>query len=382
MASLAGEIPIKSPRTRPRFEERLVRNVLKALKRNGFIGSKVWISGARLFVEASEGAERVIARVFGIHRVAKIRCLFEFDDLDELCRRVEECAREWVKGKKFALRVHRVGKHDFTSLDVAREAGAFLRKYSAGVDLENPEVEVFVEVRGRRVYIYTNHDVVEGPGGLPLGVEGRALVLFSGSTDSTVAAWLIAKRGVEVDMLHLIFMDKRSVDVALTIGRKLAREWLYGYSPKMYVVDLRDLVERARKLVGNSYLQPMLRVFMYIAASSIAANRGYDTIITGESLGQTPSQTLHDLRVVENLSSPAVPVIRPLIGLDKEDSVRLSRKLGLYELSSKTTEFSADVEGRTVTRIEETVLAEVLRRLNAREEISRRCLNPKIYELV
>jgi len=381
LAALAGEIPLKSRRTRPRFEERLVSNVLSALRREGFGDARAWISGARLFVEAGEGAERVIARVFGVYRVARVRCSSEFTSLKELAGLVESCAREWVRGKRFAVRVHRVGDQGFTSIDAAREAGALLKPYSAGVDLENPEVTVFVEVRGWRAYIYSSGDVVEGPGGLPIGVEGRALVLFSGGIDSPVAAWLVAKRGVEVDLLHIVFSSRSSVEVAVEVGRRLARTWLYGYDPKLFVIDLRDLISSARPRLREDYIQVLLRVVMYIAASCLARGHGYDAIVTGESIGQTSSQTLHNLRIAEEVAEPSVPILRPLAGFDKEDTVSLSRRIGLYDVSSRAAEFSALARGPVTTRADPRVLRSELEKLGVRE-IGERCRNPEVVDLV
>ncbi len=345
MAVISGEVLLKSPRTRPRFEERLLDNIVDAFERNNVDYEEVWIEDARLLVDSGdEKAVEVLRRVFGIQYVMEA-WFFEFQGLEDLAESVERIARDWVRGKRFAVRPKRTGKHDFTSLDIGRVVGAKLYPYSSGVDLSNPDVEVFVEVRGRKAYVY--REKLQGPGGLPIGVEGRALVLFSGGFDSPVAAWLTAKRGVEVDLLHYVLSTPQSYRDARSVAEKLASDWLYGYKPVLRVVDFRPVTAAITGRVREDYALLVLRTLMLIHAERIARSEGYDAIVTGESLGQVSSQTLRNIRAINSVARTSIPVLRPLIGMDKEEIVQVSRRIGLYEYSSKTREYCR--LGRVVT---------------------------------
>ncbi len=357
LVTVSGEIVLKSARTRPRFFRALTRNIVDALKREGITDFKVIIDGARIFVETEGDATEVLTRVFGVYRVGEA-VEFEFTDLRDLAAKIADVAKEDVRGKKFAVRVHRVGNHDFTSMDVAREAGAALYPYSAGVDLTNPEVTVWVEVRGEKAYVYKGR--VRGPGGLPIGVEGRALALFSGGFDSPVASWYVARRGVEVHFLHFVFASPQATYLAVEVAKVLAKRWLHGYRPRMYVVDFTEVIEAVRKEVKHSYRQVVLRALMYRAAELLANKAGFDALITGETIGQASSQTLQNLHAIEKVVNPTIPIIRPLAGMDKEEIIELSRRVGTHDLSARVTEACAIAPSMVTTRAKKGELASEL----------------------
>ncbi len=336
--ALAGEVVLKSRRTRPRFLRRLVSNIEDALQRHGVSDYRVWVDGARVFVESPVDFSDVLRRVFGIYRFGEVVEL-DFKDLRDLAGKVASLAKDMVVGKKFAVRVHRTGEHDFTSIDAAREIGNLLYKYSAGVDLENPEAEVWVEIRGDKAYLYKSR--IKGPGGLPIGVEGRALVLFSGGFDSPVASWYMARRGVQVDFLHYIMASPQSAYLAYKVARYLAENWLYGYKPRLIIADFRKITEAIREKVRRSYRQVVLRAIMYIVGERVAKKIGYDALVTGESLGQAASQTLANLNAIEKVVNIKTLILRPLIGFDKEEIIDMSRRIGTHDLSSCVAEFCA-----------------------------------------
>jgi len=360
LASIAGEIVLKSDRTRPRFERRLVRNIVDAFRREGVECSDVWVEAARLYVSGCrdyavlEKTVDTLSRVFGIHW-ATIAYLVRYKSLDDLAERVKEIAGEWVRGKKFAVRARRSGVEEFTSLDAARVIGAALYSLSAGVDLENPEVEVFVEIRGSKAYIY--RETRQGPDGLPIGVEGKAIVLFSGGLDSPAAAWMAAKRGIEVDLVHYVLASPLSIVDALRVGKKLARLWLHGYRPKLYVFDFRPVTAAIAGMVDSSYAQIVLRLAMYVVAEKFALAMGYDAVYTGESVGQVSSQTLKNLYALARAYPLKVPVIRPLAGFDKEEIVSLTRRIGVYEEAARTKEYCQLARGLVTTRADPDKLA-------------------------
>ncbi len=310
----------------------------------------MWRDGARVFLEAPPKALNALGRVFGISK-ACIASELEFKGLKDLAEGVAEEVKDLVRGRRFAVRVKRSGKHDFTSIDIAREVGALLKPYSAGVDLSNPEVEVRVEVRGCKAYVI--RECVEGPGGLPAGTEGRALTLFSGGFDSPVAAWFAAKRGVEVHFLHFILTSPRSVEEAFAVARELTVKWLHGYSPLFIIADFRKVTEEVAGKVVRSYRQVVLRALMYVAAALIAERMGFDALVTGESIGQASSQTLRNLAVIEEVAFKDLRkplIIRPLAGMDKEEIIEWSRRIGTHDLSARVREYCAIAPSLVVTR--------------------------------
>jgi len=361
LVTVTGEIPLRSSRTRPRFYKVLIDNIRDAVERVGGRVNTIEILEAKILLDVDREVEEVLTRVFGVYRVGRV-LEYEFRDLKDLAEWVASKATGYVQGKKFAVRVKRSGQHDFTSLDVAREVGALLKPFSKGVDLENPEVEVSLEVRGSRVFLYL--DTARGPGGLPIGVEGRGLVLFSGGFDSPVAAWFTAKRGVRVDFLHYVMGSTQSSYNAFRVAQELARKWLYGYRPVFIIVDFRDLLYEITKKVEWSYRQVVLRALMYIVGSKIAVNQGYDVIVTGESIGQASSQTLRNLEAIELVSKPLKPIMRPLVGFDKEEIIEYSRRIGLYELSSMVVEACSIAPSRVVTAAKPDELTRELEKIN------------------
>lgn len=377
MVTVSGEIPLRSPRTRPRFYSRLVENIKDAVERAGGRVEDIEIIEAKILVKTDREVDETLARVFGVHKVGKV-LVYEFRDLGDLASWIYRCSKHMVEGKTFAVRVKRSGAHPFTSIDIAREAGALLRQHALRVDLENPEVVVEVEVRGNKAFLYEN--ALAGPGGLPIGVEGSALVLFSGGFDSPVAAWLIAKRGVRVDLLHFILGSIESTYNAFIVARSLYDKWLHGYRPKFIIVDLRELVKEIAEKVEWSLRQVVLRALMYIMADRIASNLKYDALVTGESIGQASSQTLRNISAIEIATKISKPILRPLLGLDKEEIITYSRRIGLYELSSKVVETCAVAPRRVETSADVEDIRNELAKLS-KELIDRALDNMKILNL-
>lgn len=359
LVTVTGEMPLRSSRTRPRFYKVLVENIIDALRRNGIRILSKRLVNAKIFIETDRDALEIITRVFGVYKAGKV-LVFQFKDIDDLSSWVYEKARNMVLGKKFAVRVKRSGKHTFTSIDIARKVGALLKPHSAGVDLENFDVLIELEVRDSKIFLYEKK--MEGPGGLPMGVEGKGLVLFSGGFDSPVAAWFSAKRGILVDFLHFIMGSIRPSYFAFIVAKNLASNWFFGYTPRFIVMDFRSIVTEVVKKVDWSYRQVALRALMYLVASKVASQLDYDVIITGESIGQASSQTLKNISAIERAVKPEVPILRPLLGFDKEEIIDYSRKIGLYELSSKVAEACVIAPHRVVTTSSpEEVLSQVQR---------------------
>ncbi|NOZ83048.1 MAG: hypothetical protein GXN98_04465 [Euryarchaeota archaeon] len=212
-----SELGLKSEQVRRRMERALVEHLRRAVP-----GVKVSRERGRIFLHTSsrEAVERA-SRVFGVASVSPAEVVGS--EFEELLRSGLEFALPRVRGRSFALRVRRVGEHDYRSTDVARELGRRIQQAcGARVELKQPEVEVFIEVRGDRAYLYD--EVVRGVGGLPYATQGRVLALVSGGIDSPVAAWLMMRRGAEVSVLFMNpqpLVDERTESLKIGGGSRI-----------------------------------------------------------------------------------------------------------------------------------------------------------------
>jgi thiamine biosynthesis protein ThiI len=349
-----GEITIKGERSRDRFEKKLVANMKEALRLHGLQG-EVRRGYGRIYVYSSSEAIEVLRRIFGITSISNA-VEFEFETLEEIVETAYHMFCDKVKGKTFAVRARRTGSHTFTSMDVAREVGARLYPCSRGVDLENPELTVHVEIRGDKAYLFT--DVVRAYGGLPVGTEGRVVALVSGGFDSIVAAWFMLKRGAEVHYVFCNMAGELTEKLVASVAKILVDNWSYGYSPKLYVADFKPLLKELRGKVDPGLMGVLLKRYMYRTAEYIARKINALGIVTGESLGQVSSQTLENL--YSSSVAASIPIYRPLIGMDKEEIISIAREIGTYEASARVKEICGvySVHPRTRSRLEEVVREE------------------------
>ncbi len=307
------ELALKSRHVRKRWEDVLIKNIQQA------VDCSISRERGRIWVESEdERAKEKLSKIFGITSFSPcISC-----KLPNLEQEVIKFAQNVLKGKNsFALRVKRVGKHDFTSIDMSRKLGeAIINKIPIKVDLKSPDKEIFVEIRENRCYIYD--EIILGQGGLPLGVEGKVIALFSGGIDSSVAAWMMMKRGCEVILLHF-YITEENYKATL-----LSYEVLKEYHPqlKLLKVEHEDFLKKIKK---QKYACVLCKREMLRKAQEIAVEKKAMGIVTGDSLGQVASQTLDNLYVISQATS--YPIYRPLIGMDKQEIILLSRKIGTYE---------------------------------------------------
>ncbi|MEJ2216166.1 MAG: tRNA 4-thiouridine(8) synthase ThiI [Gemmatimonadota bacterium] len=342
LVRLAGELAIKSRRTRAGFQRRLQRNLEDALAP---VGGTVEAAWDRVYVRSPTDAPlTVLPRVFGLSSFSRIDAVVPA----ELPRILEAGVAAYAPrlgGKRFAVRARRSGRHPFNSQDIHVELGAALLPHSAGVDLDHPELVVHVEVRDDRAYLFA--DRVDGAGGLPLGVEGNALALISGGYDSAVSAWLLLKRGVALDYVFCNLGGDAYERAVVQVAKVLADEWSYGTRPRLHVVDFAGPVDDMRETVKQSYWQVVLKRLMYRASSWIGEELGAGAIVTGEAMGQVSSQTLTNLRAIEPASS--LPVFRPLLGFDKNEIIERAQHIGTAGLSEQVKEYCAIAPGHPVT---------------------------------
>ncbi len=344
---LSGELCIKSPQVRRRFQDRLVHNIREALGRAG-VDYELHRQWSRIDVESDdERAGKVLARIYGVEGVIPAT-RYSWETLEDILDLGEKLYLERVRGKKFAVRARRVGNRDripFQSGDVNRKLGARLFEASDGVDLDHPEITVALEIREDEVFFLD--DEIDGPAGLPMGTEGKALCLMSGGFDSAVAAWMMQKRGIDLDFVFFNLGGPAHERGVRDVTKQICELWSNGYAAKLHVVDFRSLVAEMKEKVRGSYWQLLLKRLMMRASHLICQEEGYPAMITGESAGQVSSQTLLNLAAIQ--TPIPTPILRPLVGLNKNDITDLARHIGTYDISAGVPEFCALEGGRPVT---------------------------------
>lgn len=346
--TLSGDVGTKAPPVRKLFRRRLGRNIRDLLARCE-ARAKVRDRRDRIDIETDDAdlAPR-LARVFGVQAVRVARRVW-WETADDLVAAAVELHGDAVAGQTFAVKLRRVGKRQqipVRSEPLARAMGAALVARGGRVDLSRPEYSIHVEVRARDALFY--QQPLAGPGGLPLGVQGRALALISGGFDSAVAAWQLLSRGVALDF---VLFDLAGGEQEAAVRRTLAileADWMAGAEPCLHVIDFRPVVAELRSQVPGAFWQVMLKRLMLRAADALARSLGHDALITGEVVGQVSSQTLANLRAIE--APVELPVLRPLVGLGKDQIIRLAEHIGTAAVSAGVVEFCALDGGSPATR--------------------------------
>lgn len=358
----SGEVGTKARQTRRRFTDRIVASIEDALASAG-IEHRLDRRWSRLFVHTEDSrAEPVLRRIFGLQSLSPAT-LYAWKDLDDIVARGKEFFGSEVAGKRFAVRARRTTGHPglpFASPDIERALGAALFEGSAGVDLDHPEVTAGVEVHTREVYFYARHS--SGAGGLPMGIEGRALSLISGGFDSAVASWEAWKRGVGLDFVFFNLGGAAHERGVVAVLEQLTRDWGYGDWPRLYSIDLRPQVERIQADVKPRYWQLALKALMYRAAAALAEELRLPALVTGEAIGQVSSQTLPNLVLLDGVVE--TPVLRPLLTWNKEQILAAARHIGSYDLSATVPEFCALAAHHAMTRGKKWHFEEVLAALD------------------
>ncbi|MFQ5951725.1 MAG: tRNA uracil 4-sulfurtransferase ThiI, partial [Candidatus Geothermarchaeales archaeon] len=216
-----------------------------------------------------------------------------------------------------------------TSMEVNREIGRVLvERLGMRASMKAPELNVFIEITSEGAFVFFGKE--RGPGGLPVGISGRVLCLFSGGIDSPVAAWLMMKRGCGVDFVHFHALRTEREARQSKIPELLGHLTRYSFSSRLYLAPFLPF-HLATLETSSKHELMLFRRFMLKVAERIAGREGLRGLVTGDSLGQVASQTLENMAVVEDAVS--VPVFRPLLAYDKEETVGLARQIGTYEHS-------------------------------------------------
>lgn len=329
-----GEIVLKGANKR-QFENKLRQNVRRRLRSYG--NFDVYIMQSTLYVEPMdekvdlEGAWEACHSIFGV--VSICRCRPCEKSMDAIFGAVEEyLADDLDAARSFKVESKRSDKaFPMTSIAISQEIGGRIAQAhpNLAVDVHTPEYTVYVEVRDLAAYV---HGPAEpGAGGLPTGVGGRAMCLLSGGIDSPVAAYMIAKRGVEIEAVHFFsypYTSQLAKDKVVELARLVTK---YCGRMTVNIVSFTEIQEAIRDNCPEEYFTLIMRRFMMEISQRIAKHHGCGALITGENLGQVASQTMEAMAVTGAVVE--MPIFMPLVGMDKEEIVTIARKIGTFDTS-------------------------------------------------
>lgn len=320
-----GEIGLKG-KNRGFFEKKLVENIrslsgLRARRVTGRIEAD-WPS------ENPDAALKTLSNIFGISSYSPAVAITT--DLAAIKKGALDLIKR-ERGKTFKAETKRSYKQfALNSMEISRELGAhILKNTDLKVDVKTPDIILSAEVLKNKTYIYTRR--IDGPGGLPVGVSGKMLVLISGGIDSPAAAYLMMKRGASLDFVHFHsypHTDKASTEKVKEILKVLGK---YQKNSTLYQAPIIDFQKEVLKKSADRYRVILYRRLMYKVAEKIARADGAKALVSGDNLGQVASQTIENIAVISNGIS--LPIMRPLIGFDKEEIISLAKKIGTYDIS-------------------------------------------------
>ena len=329
-----GELALKGL-NRMNFENALIKNIKTTI--NGLGATNITRAQSTITIEPVdddypfEQALERIKKVFGI--AAFCRAASVEKDMDVILKQCVPYLKTAMEGvKTFKVEAKRADKKfPLTSPEISRLVGGELLKnyHHLKVDVHNPEIVVTVEVRDKAAFIRAGQ--IHGAGGMPVSTAGRSTILISGGIDSPVAAWMMAKRGIELDAIHFASPPYTSIRAEQKVKKLLSRVARYSGPIRMGIVPFTELQQTIADNCPEEYFTLIMRRMMMRIAEKIAVYHKCGALITGESLGQVASQTLPAIGVTDAVAD--IPILRPLIGSDKEEIITISRKIDTFETS-------------------------------------------------
>lgn len=329
-----GEMVLKGL-NRHSFEDKLQANIHRRLY--GLGRFRVYTRQSTTYVEPMEdscdmdAAWEAMKKVFGVVGLSRARACEK--DKDAILKACHEYLDDRLRtARTFKVETRRADKtFPMTSIQLSQYVGGELDELypNLQVDVHHPELTVYVEIRDYAAFVHANPD--PGAGGLPVGINGRAVSLLSGGIDSPVASYMIAKRGVALDMVHFFsypYTSPEAKEKVLELARLLT-PWCGRLT--VHVVPFTAIQEELRRSCPEEMFTLVMRRFMMRIAQRVAKRCGAKALVTGESLGQVASQTMDAMTVTGQVVD--IPVLRPVVGMDKEEIVQISRKIGTYDTS-------------------------------------------------
>ena len=329
-----GEVVLKGLNRRS-FEDKLIGNLRRRTAKCG--NFRIYSKQSTIYVEPVNDESDLTAayaackQVFGV--IAVSRALPCEKDVQAIIRTAKDyLAPEFARAKDFKVESKRADKtFPLTSIQLSQQVGGALHQAfpRCAVNVHDPELTVFIEIRDDAAYVHGPAEA--GAGGLPIGMGGSAVSLLSGGIDSPVASYMMAKRGVSLEMVHF-FSPPYTSDAAKEKVLELAQlltPWCGRLT--VHIVPFTEIQEQIRMNCPEDHFTLIMRRFMMRLAQRVADEVRAKALVTGECLGQVASQTMEALRVSEDVAE--LPVLRPLIGMDKEEIIRISRKIGTFDTS-------------------------------------------------
>ena len=329
-----GEVVLKGLNRRS-FEDKLMSNVNRRVSKCG--NFRVYSKQSTIYVEPKddecdiEAAFESCKKIFGIIAVSKaLPCEKDIQKIISAAKNYLAC--EMRTARSFKVESKRADKtFPLTSIQISQQVGGALHQAfpTCEVNVHDPELVVHIEIRDDAAYVHGPAE--EGAGGLPIGMGGRAVSLLSGGIDSPVASYMIAKRGVELEMIHFAsppYTSEQAREKVLQLARELV-PWCGRLN--VTIVPFAGIQEEIRRNCPEDHFTLIMRRFMMRLADALARDLNCRALVTGESLGQVASQTMDALAVSGDVTD--LPILRPVIGMDKEEIVRIARHIGTFETS-------------------------------------------------
>ena len=375
-----AEIGVKG-KNRDLFEAALAQQIKYALRRcEGEF--RIRRTRGRIYIDALSDYdyEETVENLKTVCGISGICPMVELEDegFDKLCEEAISYLAEQYPGKKFTFKVNaRRARKNYpkNSMEINADVGEKILDAfpEARVDVHHPEVMLSIEIR-ENIYLYSIE--IPGPGGMPVGTNGKAMLLLSGGIDSPVAGYMVAKRGVKIDAVYFHappYTSERAKQKVVDLANLVAR---YAGPINLYVVNFTDIQLHIYESCPHEELTIIMRRYMMRIAQKLAEDAGAMGLITGESIGQVASQTLQSLAATNDVCT--MPVFRPVIGFDKQEIIDLSEKIGTYETSIQPYEDCCTifVAKHPVTRPNINVIRGSEKRLGEKmEELVREALN-------
>ncbi len=323
-----GELTTKKA-NRNFFIKTLTTNIQNVLKNYDV---KIKKDRVRMFIEANDDilleVENKLKKVFGLHGITI--CYKVNTNIEEIKNLSLDIINKEA-GKTFKVITKRADKNfSIPSMEFNNVIGGhILKNTNLKVDVHNPDINLYIEIRDNGTYIYTNE--IRGIGGYPVGIQGKGMLMLSGGIDSPVAGYLALKRGVMIEGLYFESPPHTSLEAKNKVIKLANILDEYAGGIKLHVVPFNKLQEEIFKKVPHDYMITIMRRMMYRIAERYAKKRNCKILINGESIGQVASQTLSSMSVINNVVN--MPVIRPVACLDKLEIIDIAEKIGTYETS-------------------------------------------------
>lgn len=330
-----GEIILKGG-NRPKFERLLIDNIKSALK--NVAKCRVTLTQATIYIEDFE-EDKIsliidrLSKIFGIVSITRAAvCEKDMEIIKATAR--EYLADDLSEPHTFKVEAKRSDKgFPLNSVQICREVGGYLDDVFEKItcDVHNPDITVKVEIREAGAYIYNNEKKIKGQGGMPIGSGSKATLLLSGGIDSPVAGHMIAKRGVTIEAVNFFsfpYTSDRAKEKVIELAKIVAQ---YTSKIRLYIVPFTDIQLEIRDKCPEEHMTLIMRRFMMRISEKIARRAGSKALVTGESVGQVASQTLAALDVTNAVVD--MPILQPLIGMDKIEVIQRSEEIGTYETS-------------------------------------------------